>query len=102
LHVHFTVLEQNVELSNVIAWIDLNHSEETVQFFCLAFSFFLGNIAVVLGLEASWVLVMFTLNTGVVLEVTLGEFNLLALLGALGLALGTLLIFNTSWVSSLP
>jgi membrane associated rhomboid family serine protease len=68
----------------------------------LTFSFFLGNVAVVLGKEAFLVFFMVTLNTGVVLEVALGECDLLALLGALGLALSTLIILNASWLSALP
>jgi len=52
LHVHLSVLEQYVELSLVVAWVDLDHSEETLQFVGLASSFLLGGLAVVHGVEA--------------------------------------------------
>lgn len=73
LHIHFSILEKNIKFSNIIAWVDFNHSEETSQVLVFASTFFLFNFAVVHSVEAIFVGALLAFLTSVVLEVAFTE-----------------------------
>jgi hypothetical protein len=102
LHVHLSVLEQYVKLSNIVAWINLNHSVETIQFVLLTFAFLLFNLAIGRGVEAVFILGVIALLASVGSVVALGECRFLTGLGALSLVLGSILVSNALWLSMLP
>lgn len=78
LQVHLSILEQCIELSFVVTWLSLNHSEKTGKVLGLASSFLLSCFAVVHCLDALCVSGMITFHTSVVSEVAFTECWFLA------------------------
>lgn len=78
LHVHLAILEQHIELSLVIAWFNLNHSEQTCKLLGLASAFFLSCFAVVHCLNTLRVRSMIALIACVLSEVAFSELWFLA------------------------